>query len=205
MRRHLADLDEHPVGEPRVLLRDRVDPVLFDLSYQFVGDLSETVSARASLLYQRRSDWIDNVATPQNNDLENYREIAARVQLQFKPNEALTLRLVGQARDFDGTARVFRANLFAPGTNNLVGLGGVGTPFRRSQAQTDGLNFQRLKAYNLAGTLEYDFGAATLTSVTSWWNGEYESRGDIDGGIAGTGPGFIPFPAHRPATAPKRE
>ena len=28
----------------RVLLRDRVDPVLFDLSYQFVGDLSETVA-----------------------------------------------------------------------------------------------------------------------------------------------------------------
>ncbi len=28
----------------RVLLKDRVDPVLFDLSYQFVGDLSETVS-----------------------------------------------------------------------------------------------------------------------------------------------------------------
>lgn len=28
----------------RVLLQDRVDPVLFNLSYQFVGDLSETVS-----------------------------------------------------------------------------------------------------------------------------------------------------------------
>ena len=28
----------------RVLLRDRVDPLLFDLSYQFVGDLSETVA-----------------------------------------------------------------------------------------------------------------------------------------------------------------
>lgn len=28
----------------RVLLRDRVDPLLFNLSYQFVGDLSETVA-----------------------------------------------------------------------------------------------------------------------------------------------------------------
>ena len=93
------------------------------------------------------------------------------------------LRVTGQYRDFDGTARVFRANLFAPGTNNLVGLGGVNTPFRRDQVRADGLNFQKLKLYSVASNFEYDLGPATLTSVTSWWSGKYTSRGDIDGGV----------------------
>ncbi len=34
----------------------------------------------------------------------------------------------------------------------------------------------------------------TLYSVTSYWHGKLESRGDIDGGDD-TGPGFIPFQA----------
>ena len=107
----------------------------------------------------------------------------------------MKLRVTGQYRDFDGTARVFRANLFAPGTNNLVGLGGVNTPFRRDQVRADGLNFQKLKLYSVASNFEYDFGPATLTSVTSWWSGKYTSRGDIDGGVP-AGPGFIPFSAN---------
>ena len=36
----------------------------------------------------------------------------------------LTLRLTGQMRDLDGDARIFRANAFETGSNNLVGLDG---------------------------------------------------------------------------------
>ena len=49
--------------------------------------------------------------------------------------------------------------------------------------------------------LEYDFGAATLTSVTGYETLDMYSRGDIDGGYgavflpSGGGPGFIPFPS----------
>ncbi len=155
------------------------------------GQLGNGFSVRLSGLYQRRSNWVDNLANGAGNDLEGYEDLAARLQLQYK-NDGLTVRLVGQIRKEDGTARVFRANAFAKGSNTLIGLGGAGTPFNIRQIRTDGLNFQRLRNYNLGGTVEYDAGPVTLTSVTSWWSGNLASRGDIDGG-AGTA---VPFTAN---------
>ena len=159
------------------------------------GQLSDKVSARVSAMYQRRSDWVDNVSTPANNDLEGYKDFAIRGQIQFEPTETTSLRVKGQYRDFDGTARVFRANMFVPGSNDLRGLASATAPFDRGEVRTDGLNFQRMKLYEVASTFDWDLGPATLTSVTSWWSGKYTSRGDIDGGTP-AGPGFIPFSAN---------
>lgn len=162
--------------------------------------LSDTLSARFSTLYQHRRNWVDNVATPGSNDLEGYDDWAARVQLEWKPTDALTARLTGQVRVLDGTARLFRANIFAVGSDRLIGLGGPNTPFRRDQVRQDGINFQRLRNYNGALTVDYDLGPVTLTSVSAYWNGNVRSRGDIDGGFGNQfappqGPGFIPFSA----------
>ena len=162
--------------------------------------LSDTLSARFSTIFQRRGNWVDNVATAQRGDLEGYTDWAGRLQLEWQPTEALTARLTGQVRVLDGTARLFRANLFARGSSQLIGLGGAGTPFRRDQVRTDGINFQRLRNYNGALTVDYDFGPVTLTSVSSYWSGTIYTRGDIDGGFGNqfappSGPGFIPFSA----------
>jgi iron complex outermembrane receptor protein len=162
--------------------------------------LSDTLAARISGLYQRRGDWVDNVATPNTGDLEGFDDVALRLQLEWKPTEALTARLTGQYRNLDGTARVFRANAFVRGSNKLVGLGGAGTPFRRNQVRTDGINFQDMTTYNVGLTVDYDLGPVTLTSVTSYWGGDISTRGDIDGGFGNQfappfGPGFIPFSA----------
>ncbi|MGL5840095.1 MAG: TonB-dependent receptor [Sphingorhabdus sp.] len=159
------------------------------------GNLTDSLSVRGSLSWQRRSDWVDNIDAGDRKDLEGFADIAARLQVQYAPSDAVSLRVTGQYRDYDGTARVFRANLFRPGTNDLRGLGGVNTPFRRSEVRADGLNFQNMRLYSLASTFDYDFGPATLTSVTAWWSGKYRSRGDIDGGVP-AGPGFIPFSAN---------
>ncbi len=164
------------------------------------GQLSDTVAVRASGLYQGRSDWVDNIENGPGDDLEGYDEVALRLQVQLDPTEDLSLRLIGQYRDLDGTARVFRANAFAAGSNDLIGLGGPSTKFKRGEVRADGINFQKLETYNLGAVLEYDFGAVTLTSVTSYWNGNLYSRGDIDGGFGNAfapemGPGVIPFSA----------
>jgi iron complex outermembrane receptor protein len=177
------------------------------------GQLSDAVSVRVSGLYQRRGNWVDNLDTPGSSDLEGYEDIAVRAQLQFEPSDALTIRLVGQARIFDGTARVFRANSFATGSNELIfrtGTNGAASPivdFDRRTVRTDGINFQELENYNVGATIEYDFGAATLTSVTSYWTGQLDSRGDIDGGSGNQfaptqGPGFIPFSAQSQDNVP---
>ena len=162
------------------------------------GNLTDGVDLRVSGIWQHRDDWIDNVDTPDDHDLEGYIDFAARAQLGITFSDAASLRLVGQIRNQKGSARVFRANLFETGSNDLVGLDGG--EFVRSEVRADGINFQRLSNYNLAGHLEYDFGPATLYSVTSYWGGDLESRGDIDGGFGAvflpvSGPGFIPFPA----------
>jgi iron complex outermembrane receptor protein len=156
------------------------------------GEVGEGVSVRVSGLWQHRNDWIDNLNEEGSNDLEGYDDFAIRGQIQWEPTDQLTIRLTGQLRDLDGDARIFRANAFETGSNDLVGLDGG--DFDRDEVRTNGLNFQKLRTQNLAGTIEYDFGPATLYSVTSYWHGKLESRGDIDGGDD-TGPGFIPFQA----------
>ena len=156
------------------------------------GQLTDTVAVRLSTLWQHRNDWIDNLNEEGSNDLEGYDDKAVRAQVEFKPIDELRIRLTGQLRDLDGDARIFRANSFVRGSNDLVGLDGG--DFDRDEVRTNGINFQHLTTWNLGGTIEYDFGPVTLYSVTSYWHGKLESRGDIDGGDD-TGPGFIPFQA----------
>ncbi len=160
------------------------------------GNLTDAISVRGSLSWQRRSDWVDNIDNFSNGgDLEGFSDLATRLQVQYAPTDDIKLRVTGQYRNFDGTARVFRANLFVPGSNNLRGLASVTAPFDRSEVRADGLNFQKLKTYSVASTFEWNLGPATLTSVTAWWTAKYTSRGDIDGGVP-SGPGFIPFSAN---------
>ncbi len=152
--------------------------------------LSDGLSVRLSGLWQHRNDWIDNVTVPGKHDLEGYNDKALRLQMQYAPDKQLTVRLVAQLRDYDGDARVFRANAIKPGTNDLVGLDGG--KFERDEVATDGINFQKLKTQNIGATISYDFGPVTATSVTSYWRGKYDSRGDVDGGFGCVfcGPGF---------------
>jgi iron complex outermembrane recepter protein len=172
------------------------------------GNITDALSARASVLYQRRSDWVDNLDVTGDNNLEGYGDVAVRLQLQYAPTEDLTIRLVGQLRSFDGSARVFRANAFATGSNQLIGLGGPGTEFDRNVTRADGVNFSRLENRSLSGTVEYDAGPVTITSITALVTGNLESRGDIDGGFGnqftgpGAGPGFIPFSAQSQDNVP---
>lgn len=171
------------------------------------GELSNGISARLSVLYQRRDDWVDNVDRAGANNLEGFEDLAARLQVQADLSNVFMVRVVGQLRDFDGTSRLFRANAFARGSNKLIGLGGAASEFRRDKVRADALNFQNLQNYNLGMTAEYDAGPVTMTSVTSYWNGNLKSRGDIDGGFGNAfsptmGPGFIPFSAQSQDNVP---
>ncbi|MBW0144331.1 TonB-dependent receptor [Sphingomicrobium clamense] len=163
------------------------------------GQLTNDLAVRVSGMFQSRDDWINNIATTQDGDLGGFNEFAARVQLAYEPHDDLAIRLTGQHRDLNGSARAFRANLFNTGSNELVGLDGG--DFERDQIWTDAKNFQTLRTKNISLAVETGFGEnARLYSITSYWHGKLESRGDIDGGFGAvflpeSGPGFIPFPA----------
>lgn len=167
---------------------------------QLAGD---TLSARLSLLYQRQDDWVDNTRTPGDDDLEGFDEFAARLQFLLKPSDNLDILLAGQIRTLDGTARVFRANVFERGER------GLRPGFRRDEVSVDGQNEQEVDTWNLSGTVTYDFGPVSLISVTSYWDGDATSVGDVDGGFGAnflppelTGPGNIPFTAETRDSVP---
>lgn len=158
------------------------------------GGLSEAWSARVSGLYQRRGDWVDNAFTGRSDQYEGYREFAGRAQFLYEPNDSSRALFNVHLRDLDGTARLFRANVFKPGSNDLV------DGFRRSVVAIDGDNRSTLRNVGGSARLAFDLDRVTLYSVTGYESVDSYSRGDIDGGFGASyappfGPGFIPFDA----------
>ncbi|WP_078999175.1 TonB-dependent receptor domain-containing protein [Lysobacter enzymogenes] len=161
------------------------------------GPLSENWSGRASAMYQRRDDWVDNT-NPNGPDrkLEGYDESALRLQLQYDGSDTFHALFNVHARRLNGTARLFRAMLFKKGTNDLF------DGFDVDKVGIDGRNFQNLKTHGASAKLSWDLSnELTLYSITGYESAESLSRGDIDGGIGaaflpgGSTPAGIPFTA----------
>jgi len=169
------------------------------------GPLGEKVSVRVSGLYQRQDDYVDNVtpAGTTKDAFEGYEEYAARLQFLIKPSDDLDILLTGQFRSLDGTARLFRANVFTRGQQ------GLNANYNRYRVSTDGKNEQRVDTQNATARITYDAGPVSFTSVTSYWQGDATSVGDVDGGFGAnflppalTGPGQIPFTAETRDSVP---
>jgi iron complex outermembrane receptor protein len=168
------------------------------------GPLGEHWSARFSGMYQHRDDWVDNGFTGESDALEGFEEIAGRLQFLYEPGDSFSALFNVHARSLDGTARLFRANIFEPGTNNLV------SGFDPETVFIDGRNEQELDSVGGSIRLRWDFGRVTLHSVTGYESVDVFSRGDIDGGFGAvfappSGPGFIPFPAESADGLPDHE
>ena len=147
------------------------------------------LSSRASLLWQHRDDWIDNTLTPGEHNMGGFDEVAGRVQLLYTPTDRLKVLVNAHSRDLDGTAAIFRANVLTAGSNKL------NANYNRDSVTFNqgGGNPQSYKGWGANARVDYDFDFATLTSITAYETTDGASRGDIDGGVAGVGPGFIPF------------
>jgi iron complex outermembrane receptor protein len=169
------------------------------------GILGDGVSVRLSGMYQRQDDYVDNVlpggTTP--NALEGYREYAARLQINVEASEDFNILLTGQMRDLVGTARLFRANVFTRGQE------GLNANFDRFRVSVDGKNEQKVDTQNASARMTWDTGPVTLVSVTSLWEGDATSVGDVDGGfganflpVGSYGPGEIPFTAETRDSVP---
>ena len=159
------------------------------------------LSARLSLLAQWRDDWVDNEHTGEENALGGHRDLAGRVQLLWTPLPALEAWLKLHARDLDGTARLFRANILAKGETGLI------DGFTRDRIAHDGRNQQTLSTQGLTAEVRYDIGNFQLVSLTGLERLTSFARGDIDGGYGAvfsppSGPGEIPFPSETASSIP---
>ena len=149
---------------------------------------------RVSALGQKRDGWVTNTASnAQNAKLEGYEDGAERVQLLYKPAGGdFSALLSVHERDLDGTARLFRANIIQPGTNDLV------AGFDPYQISIDGKNAQTLQSNGASAHLRWSLGGYVLNSITAFEHVSAFSRGDVDGGYGAVyappmGPGTIPF------------
>lgn len=163
---------------------------------------------RISVLNQSRSDWVENTfdAGP-TQKLEGYRDSALRLQWLTEPSKQFSALFNLHARDYDGSARLFRANIIERGTNNLV------ANFDERKISIDGKNESELR--NVGGNvrLRWALGEGlALHSITGFEQVKTLSQGDIDGGFVIaqpfptpniTGPGVIPFSVETADGIPK--
>ncbi|WP_326542843.1 TonB-dependent receptor [Pseudorhodoferax sp.] len=152
------------------------------------------LAARVSLMDQRRDDWVKNSYAPGlTQDFEGYRDSALRAQLLYDGGRDFNALVNVHARDMRGSARLFRANIIQPGSNELVDT------FDIDSISTDGKNEQRVESAGASLRLRFGLGGGlTLHSITAWETVDAYSRGDIDGGygasfLPASGPGVIPF------------
>ena len=155
--------------------------------------LGDGLAMRVSLLNQTRDDWVRNtVAAGPTQKLEGYRDSALRAQLLYDGGNALSVLANVHARDYKGSARLFRANIIQPGTNNLV------AGFDPATISIDGKNASELQNFGANLRVKLDLGGMALYSITGLETVKTYSRGDIDGGFGASflpksGPGVIPF------------
>jgi iron complex outermembrane receptor protein len=177
---------------------------MFNLEGMVNAPLGDAAALRVSLQSQNRDDWVRNTRGAPTAELEGYNDNAARVQLLVAPMKDLSVLLNVHARDLKGSARVFRANIIKPGTNDLV------DGFDPKKVSQDGINSQDVRTLGGSVRVRWDLGAMALSSITGYESVESFSRGDIDGGFGAVflgagnfGPGFIPFDAESADGLPK--
>jgi iron complex outermembrane receptor protein len=147
----------------------------------FGGGLTDTISARLSLKYQTRNNYIDNIVTDDPKDFGAFDELALRLQVLIEPNDNFSALFKLHAFDQEGTMpQVFYANAIA------IGAPGVRDEFDYKVASHDGGSEFWLEHIGGAANLEWTFeNGMTLTSITGYDELENFQRADVDGGLAG--------------------
>ncbi|MGN6821048.1 MAG: TonB-dependent receptor [Sphingomonas sp.] len=121
--------------------------------------VQDKVALRASGFYSWNGGYVDNVQTGQN-DVDRGKIYGGRLDLLIKPVDNLSIRLTGFAQDVRRENALYSLYTLAgnPVDGTLDQRHPLAEPFRS--------NFRLV-----SGERDYDFGAAALTSVTSYQTG----------------------------------
>ncbi|WP_218312152.1 TonB-dependent receptor [Alteromonas antoniana] len=164
------------------------------------GGLTDDLSGRISVLSQERDDYIDNGFTDQKDALGGFDEKAWRAQLLYQPSDDFSALLNVHGRELEGTASIFRANVFDKGSNDLNENYDRDTVWYDSNLNGNGAdnNPQEYEGFGSSLKLSYAFDNLELTSITAYEEADGYSLGDVDGG---SGVGETAYPAPIPFTA----
>ena len=119
--------------------------------------VADKIGVSGSFSFRKTPGWVNSVNNAALTDQNGFEQMGGRVAVLLQPSEALTVRLSGiwQSAESDGNG-VYAADL----TGRRLGDGSSFNNYVAEPFTTD------LEFYS--GTLDYDFGGVTATSVTSW-------------------------------------
>ncbi|MFL9842261.1 TonB-dependent receptor [Sphingomonas sp. ST-64] len=117
----------------------------------------DKIGVSGSFSYRKTPGYVNSVNNPGLDDQNDYVQKGGRVAVLFQPSEALSVKLSGiwQSIDADGNG-LYAADL----TGRRLGDGESYNNYVAEPFTTD------LEFY--AGTIDYDFGGVSATSVTTW-------------------------------------
>jgi iron complex outermembrane recepter protein len=161
----------------------------------------DKIAAKLEGVYMKRDGYVKNV-TPGQPDINDRDRYLVRGQLLIEPSSELTIRLIGDyskrkenccaavylaprnlARGPDGNP-VASANTLLPVLQALganIQLPTDGSPFVRRTATTAGFPYRADSTdYGFSGEVNWEFGAATLTSVTAYRDYKFTQGQDGD-------------------------
>jgi iron complex outermembrane receptor protein len=141
--------------------------------------INDQVAMRFSAQEQHRDSWVhDDAPTPHSTDnLEGYDDFGGRIQLLYQPSSDFSALFNFHGRSLSASARLFRANIIEPGTDNLV------PGFDPSKFYADGKNVQTFSSVGGSARLTWNLGNISIFSITGFEKiMNYFTEGDIDGG-----------------------
>jgi iron complex outermembrane recepter protein len=153
--------------------------------------VADKVAVRLSASQTHRDGFLLNAYD--GSDAQNYNNLTLRGQLLIKPSENLKIRIIGdyskQKQHYALTLidgyfttlangsriannifdRAARTNYVLPPGNAFLRVGNADAPFQAN-----------MESYGVSGQVDWDFGPATLTSITAyrWW--DWYPRNDTD-------------------------
>ncbi|MDZ3832148.1 MAG: TonB-dependent receptor [Sphingopyxis sp.] len=169
------------------------------------GPITDTIAARLDGIWVKRDGFYRD--TTNNTDVNDRNRYFLRGQLLFEPTDALSVRLIADytfrdekccaATYIDNSVNPYIGNLNNPGipatgtTNNIIKvladlgqpLGAFSQGYSRNISVSPGRSFAgETKDYGFSGQIDYDFGGATLTSITGYREYRSSQASDTDYG-----------------------
>ncbi|MBV8239108.1 MAG: TonB-dependent receptor plug domain-containing protein, partial [Sphingomonas sp.] len=149
--------------------------------------VADKLAFRVSGMWQHRDNWVSNSYTGPSFDgtkggknvMGGFNDRNARLQLLFTPTDTFSIDVSGHVRDYDGTSTLFHRGALKKGSNN-----GQAEPRDIVSYDEADNNVQAYKTQGASVRAAWNFGGATLTSITAYEHSSGYSRGDTDGGAA---------------------
>ena len=168
-----------------------------EINASVTGPLGDIAAARFYAGYQRRDGFLnvsDGLGPNTDNRTDNRNMFTMRGQLLLTPSDAVSFLLIGDYSKrnesccgavqvangpFTGITNALAAVPALGGQPGTVGLLDPPSPFSR-QAFSNYPVGQQIRDMGISGELDWDLGAAKLTSITAWRDNSITSGNDTD-------------------------